>query len=59
METFKASHIFIDVTLSERLLADVGVVGSTQVPTLSTTHPSYTKILGESCSEDVPLGIDM
>lgn len=39
METFKAPHIFIELTLSEKLLAVLDGVCSTQVSALSKTHP--------------------
>lgn len=39
METFKAPHIFIELTLSEKLLAVLDGVCSTQASALSKTHP--------------------
>lgn len=39
METFKAPHIFIELTLSDKQLAELDGVRPTQVPALSKTHP--------------------
>lgn len=62
METSKAPHIFIELTLSEKLLAVLDGVCSTQVSALSKTHPviySKHRDTEESCSKDVWLLLAM